>query len=477
MSRRTSLFYRRPDRALSRPSPAALEVLAERDFRLLFFARATSVFGDSIAPVALAFATLGLTGSASALGLVLAARTIPYAIFLPVGGVWADRFPRQRLMIASDLVRFATQGVFAGLLVTGTARLWEIALLQALGGAGSAFFQPASTAITPETVSVARLQQANALLSFTRSASGIGGPIAAGALLATIGSGYAIAADALTFGASAAFLLQLRLPRATRRAAHEPFVVELAAGWAEVHSRSWVLASVFDFMLFQILVIASVFVLGPLIAAEKLHGATAWAVIVAAIGVGAAVGDLLALRLEPRHPLLAGHLARILVTPMMVLLALAAPTFGIAAAGVFLGAALSFSNTLWFTALQENVPAHALSRVASYDWMGSSVLGPIGYAIIGPLAAVAGVRGTLIGAAALTVVLQAWVCSLPAVRELRRLHDRVLPPPAATTGQIMDCDLVGDPPGGATQDGGTRPVPISRQGVSHPHGDRQSAAP
>src|SRR5215210_6863973 len=121
------------------------------------------MLGDNVAPIALAFAVFDLGGSASALGVVLAARAAPLVALVLAGGVWADRVPRKRLMIAADIVRLGTQGVLALLLIGGGAQLWHLFVLAAVTGAASAFYHPASTGLTPQTVSPARLHQANAL--------------------------------------------------------------------------------------------------------------------------------------------------------------------------------------------------------------------------------------------------------------------------------------------------------------------------
>ena len=126
-----------------------LGLLRIRDFRNVFLAQSISVFGDGITPVALTFAVLGLTGSATDLGLVLAAQSLPLAALALVGGVWADRLPRAALMVTSDLVRAAVQIAGATLLLTGVAQIWQLALLAAVHGAAEAFFRPAAGAIMP----------------------------------------------------------------------------------------------------------------------------------------------------------------------------------------------------------------------------------------------------------------------------------------------------------------------------------------
>ena len=190
--------------------------LRERQFRLLFTGQIVSLLGDAITGVALAFAVLDLTGSATDLGYVFAAKTIPLVTFLLVGGVFADRLPRRAVMLTADVMRGAAQGTVALLVLTHSAQVWELVVLQAVAGTATAFFNPASTGLTPMTVSPELLQQANALRGLSMAATGIIGSVISGALVAGFGAGWALAIDATTFGVSAIFLAQLLLPpRAT----------------------------------------------------------------------------------------------------------------------------------------------------------------------------------------------------------------------------------------------------------------------
>ncbi|MEA2136752.1 MAG: hypothetical protein QOC68_4662, partial [Solirubrobacteraceae bacterium] len=210
-------------------------LLAVRPYRLLFAGQALSVVGDRITPVAIAFAVLGL-GDATDLGLVLAAGGIPYALFAIVGGVISDRVGRREVMIAADVVRALSQALTAALLLTGTAEVWMLTVLAAVYGTSGAVFMPALMGLIPQTVPPARLQQANAMLGFTRSVATVAGPALAGVMIAIAGSGEAIALDAVTFAISAGCLLALRTDPAAPEAAADPdpFVARLRAGWREV---------------------------------------------------------------------------------------------------------------------------------------------------------------------------------------------------------------------------------------------------
>jgi MFS family permease len=396
----------------------SFDALREREFRLLFSAHAVSVLGDMLVPVALAFAVLDLTGSATDLGLVLTARLVPMVGFMLVGGVWADRLPRQLLMIGSSLVRLATQATLGILLVAGSARIWELVALQAVHGGATAFFRPAAAGIVPQTVSSGRLQQANALMWGAIGTAGLAGPAVAGVLLATIGAGWALLADALTFAISAALLSRLRLPQ-RKIAPRESFLRELAAGWREVTSRRWLWASIVGFSLFQLVVIGFFSVLGPLVAKQSLGGSSAWALITASFGVGAIIGNFAALHVRPRRPLVVAYLLCIASTPTLVLLGLAAPAPAVAVTELVAGLCIGLSIVLYETTVQQQIPTEAYGRVTSWDWMGSTALRPIGLAVAGPLAAALGTRPVLVGGAVFTVASLLCLVAVPEVRSMR----------------------------------------------------------
>jgi predicted MFS family arabinose efflux permease len=409
--------------------PRALGPLTEDSFRTLFLARSISLFGSGMAPIALTFAVLDdLEASAADLGLVLAAASVPHVTFLLVGGVWADRLPRHRLLIATDLLMFATQGALAVLLLAGAAELWQFLVLQAVRGLAQAFFFPASTGLVPETVSAGRLQQANALLGMTATGGHMFGAAAGGVFVAAFGPAYALAFDSATFLISAALLSRLALARGASARGGRNFVQELTHGWQEVSSRRWVWVPVLAATLSNGVYISSFLVIGALVADRELGGAAAWGLINAALGAGALVGGLIALRVRPRRPLLLGCAATILVVPVLPMFALGVPAPAVAAA-VFLGSlGIELYGTLWDTALQEHIPRDRLSRVSAYDYVGSAVAVPIGLTLAGPLADHVGIDETLWAAAVILTGTTAVQLLVTDVRELTR----TTPPRAAT---------------------------------------------
>ncbi len=223
-----------------------------------------------MAPIALAFAVIDLTGSKGDLGFVLAARTAPQVVFLLVGGIWADRLPRNKVMFGSSLVSGITQALVATLLLSGHAQLWHLLALGALNGTSTAFFFPASAGIVPQTVGPAQIQQANALLRLALNSSNVVGAALGGVLVAATSPGWAIAVDAATFGASALFIGAMQLP-GTLRLEIPSFVGELAEGWREFRSRTWLWVIVLQFSVVNSAESGSLNVLGP--SAERESGA------------------------------------------------------------------------------------------------------------------------------------------------------------------------------------------------------------
>ena len=350
---------------------------------------------------------------------MFAAFTIAHVALVLAGGVWADRLPRQLVMVACDAVRAVAEVILAALLITHTAQVWHIAVGAAVVGAASAFFLPASSGLIPQTVSAPRLQQANALMGLSRNGTRIFGPPISGLLVAvTQGTGIVFLVDAATFAMSAIALLRLRLELAVSTATHQPFFTELADGWREVTARPWIVAAICTFALTN-MAGAPFFILGPVVAETRLGGAAAWGLILTGGAIGGLIGGLLALRIRPRRPLLIGFL----ISTAMALpaLALMGPLPAILIAGASLLSLLSveLSNTWWFTMLQQHVPDEARSRVSSYDWLVSLVFQPLGFLLAGPLSATIGLVPTLAGAAAISLAANLGVTLVPSVRRVR----------------------------------------------------------
>jgi MFS family permease len=370
--------------------------LREREFRLLFTGRLISFTGSTVASIALAFAVLDLTGSRSDLGIVLAANTVPMILFLLIGGALADRLPRNAVMVGTNLVNAATQGATALLLLTHEARIWHLVALQSVAGIARAFFFPASQGIVPQTVPANLLQEANTLLRLALNATNVIGPAIGGLLVAGVGAGWAIAFDALSFVAAAAALRLMRLDPSERMPG-STFVAEIAEGWREFSSRTWLWVVVIAFAFINACWMGGVNVLGAAVAKFELGGARSFGVIMGAESAGLVLGGLLMLRWRPRRLLLVGCISTVLLAPMLVLFAAVPHTFSIALAAIAAGFGVEIFGVCWDTAVQQHIPQRALSRVYAYDMLGSVAFIPIGLAVAGPLADGIGQDATLYG--------------------------------------------------------------------------------
>ncbi|HEY0516326.1 MAG TPA: MFS transporter [Solirubrobacteraceae bacterium] len=404
-------------------------VLRHREFRFLWLAQSSSVIGDYLVVVALALFVIQRTGSPTDLGLVLAAQALPLVVLLLVGGVWADRLPRHRVMMATDVVRFALHGLLAVLIFTDVVAIWQLVVIEALFGSAEAFFRPAAEGVLPQTVPERDIQQARAITSMSNNVAEFGGPVLATVLVLGAGAGWAFAIDALTFLASAAFLSRVRprrrgsseAPPASGAAAPASVWGEIRDGLREVRSRPWVWATLLSFCAALFFGLAPWFVLGPIVAEHQYGHLAVYGFLEAAIGLGTVVGAVLAVGWRPRRPMRAAMLA-IMAWPVAAILYASGVPLGLVLPMTLLGGVgIAVFDVLWTTALAERIPPGSLSRVSSFDWMISGALLPLGYAFAGPLASALGAVPVMLGGAALALLAFA-LGLLPAqTRSLERL--------------------------------------------------------
>jgi MFS family permease len=395
-----------------------LLLLRQRNFGLLFAGRCVSFLGNAMAPVALAFGVLEITGSAAALGFVLTARMVPNILFLLAGGVIADRLPRSTVLVGSSVVSGVTQAAVAALLISGHAQIWQLVVLEALNGSSSALYYPADASVVPLTVPASELQRANALLRLGTNATMIMGAALAGVIVAAAGAGWAIAADAATFFVAAVLMAQMRAIRAAAQAGSS-FLSDLRDGWREFTAHRWLWTVVVQFSLMLVGFFGAFMVLGPIVAERDLSGASSWAAILGGQSAGLLIGGVLTLRWRPSRPLLVATIAVFGNALPIAALALTLPVGVIVAAAVVNGAGMEVFGVFWYTALHEHVAPEALSRVSAYDALGSLALSPLGLAAAGPVSQLIGVDATLWLGVALIIVPTAAVLIVPEVRNLR----------------------------------------------------------
>ena len=412
-----------------------LAALREPEFRKLFLGQATSIAGTMLTIVALPFAVLAIGGSATDIGLVEAAYILPMALMITVGGVWADRLSRRRVMVAADLLRTCLQFTTAGLLLADAATVWMLLVMQVGMGLGDAFFRPAYTGLVPQVVSSNRLQQANALQGLVQSGSVTLGAATGGLLVAALGAGWAIGIDGCTFLVSAWFLWRLRPTPAGQTAgetvAEEPaavgFVADLRLGWREFTRHTWLWVMVSGASVFLFAVEAPMTVLGPLVARDFYDGARTWGFLAAAMGLGQIAGAVVALRWRPRRPFLILASGMSLTALPMAMLATTAPLWALLASAAVLGVVWGMFDPFWLTAMQREVPPDMISRVSSYDYLGSLAFFPAGLALAGPVADLIGVSATLwVGAGFGIAVSLFWL----SWRDVRAVHELGPPTPA-----------------------------------------------
>ncbi len=401
----------------------SLGALGDRRFAWYFTARTVSTAGSVMVPVALAFAVLHVDGSASALAQVLGMRTLALVVFLLVGGVVADRFSRIVVLQVSHVLTGLSQAAAATLIISGHATLTQLTVIEGINGAVSAFTMPAMMGIVPLVVDRRRLQEANALLSFSRSGLGIVGPAVAGLLVVGVGPGWALAVDAGTYAVAIVALAQVRLPsRAEEARGRRPSMLrELREGWGEFVSRQWLWVVVVAFGITNAIHVGVIGVIGPLVAkTTPAIGEAGWGLILSAEALGTVLMTLVMLRLRFRHPLRAGMIAASLICVPMAVLGLAPAVVPVAIGFFVAGAAVEIFGVGWSTALQEHVPIEVLSRVSSYDALGSFVAMPIGTFLYGWLASAIDLTDLLVTSAVVYLVVALSALLSRSVRNLGR---------------------------------------------------------
>lgn len=391
--------------------------LRERPFRRYFVATLINSLGSAAGAIALAFGVLD-GGSATDLGLVFFGRELASVALLLAGGVWADRLPRRAILAAAYLAEAAATAGIAALLWAGAPSTSALALLAAIGGGASAFARPAQVGYLPELVSADNLQAANALKGSIWSSTTILGAVVGAGLVAALGPPLALAIDAATFVVAALLILGIER-RASRAPRGTSPLADLREGWVEFRSRTWVWVMVLSFAFFQLSFFPAMFVLGPVVAKAELHGVAGWGVVVALQAVGSLVGSLAAVRIRTAFPLRTSAYLFAPVGLVLVLLGTGAPLAAVAAGSLVTGFAFGSSGPFWFTALQRAIPDDALSRVSSFDELGSIVLNPIGWILVGPLAAAGSAHAVLVATGVAGSVVSLAVLLVPSVRDLR----------------------------------------------------------
>jgi MFS family permease len=371
-----------------------------------------------MAPIGLAFAVLAFSTSSGALGLVLAARSVPLICFMIVGGAVADRMSRSRLLTLSNLGSGITQGAVAALLLSGSRNLGMIIILELANGTFSAFTMPAMAGIVPQLVGAGSQQSANSLLSSARALTSIAGRPLAGVLVAAAGGGWAIALDAASFLVAAVCAHQAG-PFAPAQAAPASLLKDIRAGWAAFRRIRWIWVGSVSVTVANCVQAGIWTVLGP---ATALHtiGPAAWGVVLSAGAAGLFVMSAAMYRLKPRHLLRFGCLCLPFAALPLITLSLPANVGVLCAAAFIGGLGIDALNVAWTTSLQTHVPGDLLSRVSAIDNVGAFAAIPIGQIAVSPVAALAGTTRVEVIGGLLFVAMALLPLAVPEVRALRQ---------------------------------------------------------
>lgn len=392
--------------------------LTSRDFRWLVSGITVSGLGSAMTPVALAFAVLHLGGTATQLGLVVAAFALADVVTILYGGVLGDRLPRQLLMQGSAAATCVSQATCAVVLISGHGTILFLGLIGVVNGCLGAIAQPASNALTRFTVTEQQLPRAVVLRSLAHQTSYAVGFAASGVIVAAAGPGWAIAVDALTYALAACCFALIRTD-APRAAGGEHILTELADGAREVLRHTWLWLLIGQALLYHLCFGGAQGVLGPIVVGDT-WGEQAWGWAMAALMAGFVVGGLIALRWRPAHLLRGGVVVLSLTAAFPLAMALADDLWLVLAGAAVHGIGLQLFSVSWDLAIQENVAEDKLSRVYAFDLVGSFVCRPLGLALTGPVAAVVGTRRWLVVVAVVMGVSSLAALAAPSVRQLRR---------------------------------------------------------
>jgi MFS family permease len=410
-----------------------VRLLRDRRFALLFAARTLSMLAIAFAPVALAFGVLGLPGATpTTLSVVLASESGAIVLFTLVGGVVADRYPRHRVLQSAEWVNALAHCALGLMIHHGHAPTWGLAAAAAVSGTATAMVWPALTGIVPDVVPVRHLQQGNALLGLGGNVARVAGLVSGGIVVVAIGGGWALLGAAMLFAVSGTLVSRLALAaRIPLAEGSRTVLADLRDGWQEFRSRQWLWVVVVQFSVLVMVWQAAHLVLGPVVAKRELGGPAAWTAVLTGESLGLIVGVLIALRLRPRRPILFVTLLTFSAAPPYLLLGWSAPLWAVVASAFVLGLCFDLFTVIWQTTMQREVPRAALSRVSSYDALGSLMLGPLGLLLAGPAAETVGPHRALVGCALVMVATTGFALCFPGVRRLRAPASTEVPPALA----------------------------------------------
>lgn len=406
-------------------SLAVVAPLRRRDFRLFWLGQWVSQFGDNFFMVAQAWLVYRLTGSAGAMAVLALCSQIPAVLMLLVGGAVVDRLPRRQVAIWSDVTRAALVLGSAALIYLHRLVPWHMYLLAFGFGFIRAFAGPAFQALVQVLADQNDRTAANALVSAGHTAAGIAGPTLGGLLMAVGGPGSAYLLNGLSFLVAAAgmALTHPTEPARTSAATGRPLLLVLVQDLSEAFrllvGKRFLLWTISIMALINVTGQAPVMVLRPWIASRIAGGdprVLALAYTCFSVGIWITLTCLSALRLRRGRGLLV-YAGLALAGICQIGLSLVRAPWQFWACELVLGAAVMFHGVIWPGLLQDSVPATAMGRIAAIDEFGSSVLYPLGLALVGGLAAAGHGAGAMLWGGVLTIAVSAAGLLLPEVRQ------------------------------------------------------------
>jgi MFS family permease len=412
--------------ALDRPGGFSgghlLSPLRHRDFRVLWAGMAVSLLGDGIFLIAIAWESYALWNAPAALSIVGIGMAVPTVLFLLVGGIVSDRYDRRLVMMWADGVRALVVAVLAALVIAGALQFWELVVLVAIYGAGTAFFTPAFEAVVPDLLPVADLPAANSLDQFVRPiALRLAGPLLGGTLVAA-GAGLAFVVDAVSFGASLVAVAAIRPRLPARDETNATALVAVKEGLRFIRKRVWLWATLGSAAIAYLVFLGPTEVLLPYVVKNDLHASAGTLGLVFAAGGLGAVGSAVWMgsRGQPRRQISFMYGTWTLATLAVAGYGLATAAWQLMLACLVFNALETAGTIVWATVKQRHVPSAMLGRVSSLDWLISIGLLPVSFALTAPVAAAVGVRATLIGAAVIGATVTLGALFLPGMREIEQ---------------------------------------------------------
>jgi MFS family permease len=387
-------------------------------FSMLVTARLISNLGNGLSPIALAYGVLSLPGAdGSDLSIVMGARYLPLIIFMLFGGVFADRFQRNRIVGGSDIIGSALVAVSAISLIAGFSSILLLAIMGALFGFLNALWWPAMSGVLPEILPKEKLQEGNAIIGLMSNIGVVFGTLLGGVIVTLTSPGWALLIDGATFFIAGLIVWNLELDAKSR--IESPGILDdLRVGWREFISRSWLVTMVIAFAFINMAFDSMITILGPLNFSDPETGPRNWSYNLAGLTIGMMIGGIIVLKFKFKHPLFVSMILVAISGVWDFALAFDLSLAISIAAGIFSGIAVEIFLVTWSTSMQTHIPEESFSRVNAYDSLGSYGFAPLGIIIAGPLAEAFSVNSILFATGAITLLASVVALSVKSVRTL-----------------------------------------------------------